>query len=180
MTSPQNKVYLRALEEEDIERTQRWHNDPELYQTLVDGFRFVSRTAEREWIAKRTSYSSSEVSLAICLAPGGEHIGNIYLRLVNLTSRNAVLGILIGEKDHRRQGYGHQALCQTLRHAFVDLGLERVYLEVLADNEQAIRLYERVGFKTEGRLRNHVFKEGKFRDVLVMGILRAEFKTTEA
>jgi RimJ/RimL family protein N-acetyltransferase len=66
-----------------------------------------------------------------------------------------------------------------LRHAFLDLNLNRVGLEVLADNEQAIRLYERVGFRTEGRLRSHVCKEGRFKDVLVMGILRAEFKTTE-
>jgi RimJ/RimL family protein N-acetyltransferase len=180
MTPQQHRVYLRALEEDDIERTHRWHNDPELYRTLVDGFRFVSKTAERDWMARRTSYSPSEASLAICLVPGDEHIGNIYLRPVNLTSRNAVLGILIGEKDHRGQGYGYQALCQALQHAFGDLGLERVYFEVLADNEQAIRLYERVGFRTEGRLRSHVFKEGQFKDVLVMGILRVEFKPTES
>lgn len=171
----QPKVFLRALEEGDLERTYRWHNDPELYHTLVDGYRFVSKQAERDWLAKRVSYSQSEVNLAICLSPGGEHIGNIYLRAINLASRNAVLGIFIGEKDYQRRGFGRQALRAALRHAFDDLGLQRVYFEVLADNERAIRLYEKVGFKTEGRLRSHVFKEGQFKDVVVMGILASDF-----
>jgi len=179
MKPKQPRVYLRALDEQDLERTLRWHNDPELYRTLVDGFRLVSKISEHEWLAKRTSYSPSEVNLAICLSPGDKHIGNIYLRPINLVSRHAVLGIFIGEQAHRGHGYGHQAISQALTHAFDDLGLERVYFEVLPDNKKAIQLYERVGFKTEGRLRNHVFKEGKFKDVLVMGILRTEFKTTK-
>jgi RimJ/RimL family protein N-acetyltransferase len=169
------KVFLRALDESDLERTYRWHNDPELYHTLVDGFHFVSKQAERDWLAKQVSYSQSEVSLAICLSPGGEHIGNVYLRSINPASRNAVLGIFIGEKDYQRHGFGRQALCETLRHAFNDLGLQRVYFEVLADNEPAIRLYEKVGFRTEGRLRSHVFKEGQFKDVVVMGILAEDY-----
>jgi RimJ/RimL family protein N-acetyltransferase len=175
MTPTQLQVYLRTLEEGDLERTYRWHNDPELYSTLVDGFRFVSRNAEHAWLAARTSYSTAEVNLAICLAPGGEHIGNLYLRPINLVSRNAALGIFIGEKNQRGRGFGRQALYQALRHGFSDLGLERVYLEVLADNARAVRLYELVGFRTEGRLRSHVFKNGEFRDVLVMGILRSDF-----
>jgi RimJ/RimL family protein N-acetyltransferase len=171
----QPKVFLRALEDGDLERTHRWHNDPEIYQTLVDGFRFVSAKSESEWLAKRVSYSQTEVNLAICLLQGKKHIGNIYLRPINLTFRNAVLGIFIGEKKHRGRGFGGQALRAALRHAFGDLGLHRIYFEVLADNKPAIRLYEKVGFKTEGRLRHHVFKDGQFKDVLVMGMLADEY-----
>jgi len=168
-------IYLRPLTEEDLDRCHRWHNDSVLYATLVDGFRQVSRTAEREWLAKRLAHSTGEVNLAICLAPGGEHIGNIYLRPIDLANRRAVLGVLIGEEAQRGKGYGRQAIELVLEHAFKDLGLERVHLEVLANNARAIRVYERAGFRTEGRLRQHVFKSGRFQDVLVMGLLRSEF-----
>jgi hypothetical protein len=96
------KVFLRALDGGDLERTYRWHNDPELYHTLVDGFRFVSNDVESDWLAKRVSYSQSEVNLAICLTPGRKHIGNVYLRPINLIFRNAVLGIFIGGKKLSR------------------------------------------------------------------------------
>ena len=175
----QFKIFFRALEENDLERTHRWHNDPDLYSTLGDSFRFVSRTAEAEWLRRKSGYTPDEVNLAICLQTRAEHIGNAYLREINWVVRKASLHIFVGSKEYRGKGYGNQVVQLLLQHAFLNLNLNRVGLEVLADNEQAIRLYERVGFRTEGRLRSHVCKEGRFKDVLVMGILRAEFKTTE-
>jgi RimJ/RimL family protein N-acetyltransferase len=176
MGNKPDPVFLRALEVTDLERLHRWHNDRELYQKLVDGFRFVSQTAESEWLQQRVKYSIHEVTLAICLTGSGEHIGNVYLRPIDWVARKAILGILIGDPANRRKGCGESALRQTLRHAFKDLGLNRVYFEVLADNAAAIRVYEKCGFVPEGRLRNHAFKDGVTRDLIVMGICAAEFR----
>ncbi len=168
------QIVLRALEETDLERTHRWHSDPELYSRLVNPFRFVSKTAELEWLRRKAAYSANEVNLAICLRDNGEHIGNIYLREIDWISRRAFLGIFIGGPEHRGNGHGREALRQLLAHAFTDLQLNRVYLEVLADNAPAIKLYEGCGFTLEGRLRQHVFKNGSYKDVLVMGINKPE------
>ena len=54
-------------------------------------------------------------------------------------------------------------------------GVYRVFLRVLAYNELAIRLYRRLGFKEEGRLRAQVWREGAWHDVLVMGLLWDEW-----
>jgi RimJ/RimL family protein N-acetyltransferase len=163
-------IILRALEEADVERTHRWHNDPELYSTLVSPFRFVSKTAELEWLRRKAAYSANQVNLAICLSPGGEHIGNIYLGEIDWISRRAALGLFIGSPEHRGKGYGKEAMRQLLAHAFRDLHLNRLFLEVLVDNTPAIRLYETCGFRVEGRLCGHVFKNGKYQDLFLMGI----------
>jgi RimJ/RimL family protein N-acetyltransferase len=76
----------------------------------------------------------------------------------------------LGEVRHQSQGYGQQAIRLLLRHAFHDLGLQRVYLTVLDDNPRAIRAYEKCGFTVEGRLRKHVYKRGQFRDLVFMGV----------
>ncbi len=164
------KVYLRALEPSDVERTQKWHNDPELYETLVSPFRYVSHAAEEEWIHGKAGYSQTEIRLAICLPEGDRHIGNVYLTEIDWISRHACVGIFIGEAQYRSNGYGAQALRLLLHHAFHDLGLHRVYLIVLDDNPRAIALYEKCGFVVEGRLRQHDFKQGRFKDLIFMGL----------
>jgi diamine N-acetyltransferase len=163
-------VYLRALEPADVERTWKWHNDPGLYEMLVSPFRYVSRAAEEEWIRRKAAYSQTEVQLAICLREGDRHIGNIHLTDIDWVVRHAGVGIFIGEEEHWSKGYGQQALRLILRHAFNDLGLHRVHLVVLDGNDRAIRAYEKCGFVVEGRLRQHAFKQGKFRDLILMGI----------
>ncbi len=174
--TPEGQVFLRALDKEDLERTHRWHNDPELYSTLVNPFRFVSSAAELEWLQRKAVYSTTEVNLAICLRLNGEHIGNFYLGQIDWISRRAFLGIFIGNSEHRGKGYGREAMRLALRHAFEDLNLQRVFLEVLSENTAAIKLYEKCGFVVEGRFRSHVFKNGRYQDVVLMGINKDEFK----
>ncbi len=164
------RIVLRALEEGDLDRTHRWHNEPALYSLLVSPFRFVSKAAELDWLRRKLTYSVNELNLAICLRGNGEHIGNIYLNQIDWVSRRALLGIFIGSPEHRRKGYGQEALRQLVAHAFNDLNLRRIFLEVLADNAAAIKVYEACGFAVEGRLRKHAFKEGAYRDILLMGI----------
>jgi RimJ/RimL family protein N-acetyltransferase len=163
-------VFLRALEVDDLERTYQWHNDSDLYQSLTGTFRYVSQPAEEEWLSKKQGFSTREVSLAICLSGDSEHIGNIYLNNVDWVARHASVGVFIGNSDQHGKGYGQAAMRSLIKHAFEDLGLLRLYLFVLEDNKPAIRLYEKCGFVTEGRLRKHAFKSGKHKDVLVMGL----------
>jgi len=62
-----------------------------------------------------------------------------------------------------------------LRHCFDTLNLNRAYLHVYAENLRAKRSYEKAGFVEEGRLREGVYKHGKYDDVIVMSILRSEW-----
>jgi len=165
-----SSVFLRALGLDDLDRTYRWHNDPALYESLVGTFRYVSRAAEADWLGKLQTYSTQQISLAICLTDDRQHIGNIYLRDVDWVARRAELHIFIGESNLRSRGYGQAALRLLIKHAFGDLGLLRLYVFVLADNQPAARLYEKGGFVIEGTLRQHTFKSGGFKDVLVMGL----------
>jgi len=169
-------VFLRSLEPDDEDRVYSWHNDPELYSSLVGSFRHVSRLTVRKWLAEKTEFSSQEINLAICLSDGAEHIGNIYLRKIDWIARCAELGIFIALPEHRTKGYGTQAIRLMLKYAFEELGLNRVYLSVLETNLAAIKVYEKCGFKREGVLRNHVFKGGKFRNLILMGICCNEFE----
>lgn len=165
-------VYLRALEIEDLERTNKWHNDVSLYRTLGSHFRFVSRSAEEAWLKQKCAFSKNEVNLAICLKDTNEHIGNIYLRDIDWISRRGTLHIFIGDKENRGKEYGQSAIRQLISYAFDELNLQKISLTILADNDVARHTYEKCGFTVEGTLKRHVYKNGQFKDIICMGLCR--------
>ena len=167
-------VYLRALESSDLDNTHRWHNDRELFESLVGSYRFVSRDAEEKWLRNLTEYSEHQVNLAICVKESSTHIGNLYLKDINWIARRAELHIFIGDREHRGKGYGQSAVRLVIDHAFGDLGLLRLFLQVLENNHAAVRVYEKCGFRLEGKLIKHAYKDGRFCDVLLMGLCAAD------
>jgi putative acetyltransferase len=82
-----------------------------------------------------------------------------------------VIGICVHE-DWQSRGVGTALMNAGLDLADNWLNLTRLELEVYADNEPAVRLYERVGFEVEGTLRQHAFRDGQYVDSRVMGRLR--------
>lgn len=76
---------------------------------------------------------------------------------------------------YQRRGYGTEVVLWTLSWAFRMLNLHRVDLDVFEWNPGAIRLYEKLGFKREGRMREHLWFNGRYWDQLLMGMLQHEW-----
>ena len=74
--------------------------------------------------------------------------------------------------EHRGQGIGSRLLTRSLKHAFERSGLIRVELEVYPDNLPAICLYAKYGFKVEGIRRKAIHIRGRYRDAMMMAIVR--------
>jgi len=168
-------VFLRSLEQDDLQNVYRWHNDSALYETLTSPFHPVSRQTVGDWIARKSQYSEREVNFAICLRGNSDHIGNIYLRDIDYINRTGFLGAFIGDAEHRGKGYASQALLLVVKYAFEVLGLNRLFMYVLCDNPAAVRHLQKCGFSIEGQMRQHVFKNGTFKDVHVMGMCRSDY-----
>jgi len=88
----------------------------------------------------------------------------------------ATLGVMIGVKDLWGRGYGTDAVRALCRHAFAEMNLHKVRLEVIATNPRAEAVYERVGFRREGVLREEFYRQGRYHDVIRMGLLRGELR----
>ena len=102
-------------------------------------------------------------------------LGDIDLSIYNWTGRDAFVGLGIGERDFWGKGYGTDMMRLCLRYAFLELGLQRVSLGLHEYNPRALRLYEKAGFRLEGRTRGDLMREGKRYDTLWMGVLREEW-----
>jgi len=106
-------------------------------------------------------------------------IGMIGLDGFNWVAGHCWVGIGLGEPEFWGKGYGSDAMNVILRYAFRALNLNRVNLTVFEYNPRAIRSYEKVGFKLEGRERKWMAREGKRWDMVFMGILRREWEALQ-
>ncbi len=110
-------------------------------------------------------------------------IGEIVLNEIDPTARSANLRLQL-LPNYRGRGYGREAIFEVLHYAFDgsadDDGphLHRVGLDVLSINPRARALYESLGFREEGRLRD-VYRDGdRWSDAIVMSILEDEFRAS--
>jgi RimJ/RimL family protein N-acetyltransferase len=167
-------VSLRALELSDLEALEEHWNSWELRRTIgvpLPG----SRKEWLEFAAKTDPWKDGELHLAIVEKKTGALLGSVGLRDIALPHRRAEIGISIHNPTHRSKGYGTDATRVMLWIGFHLLGLHSIYLDTFPDNKEAHRAYVKAGFKEVGLLRKTEFREGEFRDLLIMDILREEF-----
>jgi len=165
----EKRIFLRALELEDLDRIHKWHNDQEMYRIMGGHFRFVSKTATEEWLRKKVQYQTDELNLAICIKETSQHIGNIYLRNIDWMDRQAEMQIWIGEPEMRAKGYGTEAHQLLQEYAVKDLGMRRLYAYIQKGNTSQ-KLAEKMGLTLEGTMRNYAFVNGAWRDFYILAI----------
>jgi len=161
---------------EDAERWAEWFNDLEVTIPLGDeAYTPTSLEGERgaiQDILKNNLHVFSIIDLETDQA-----IGRCLFFNVDAVNRTAMLGIVIGEKDHWDQGYGQEAISLLLDYGFNLLNLHNVMLGTFSFNERAVRCYEKVGFKLIGRRREARIIAGEKYDLVLMDILAGQFES---
>lgn len=168
---------LRELRRSDLPTINAWRADRELISRLGAPYRFINEEVDERWFNAYMDRRGSAVRCAIVDAEKPSDIlGLVSLCDIDNLNRSCEFHIMIGDKNQRGKGMGYFAITEILRHAFDDLNLNRVELKVLPDNEPALALYRKAGFTQEGILRRYAFKNGEYRDTVIMSILREEWK----
>ena len=165
------KVSLRAIERDDLRRLWELRNDAEV-ETISNGPPKPRSMAEMEaWFDKLTADRDANV---FAIEADGRLVGQCNLRDIDPVNRRAELGIaLLG--DEIGKGYGSDAIRVLLDYAFRHLNLHKVSLDTLATNEPGLRAYRACGFIEEGRLREHEWSDGRYVDLILMGVLRDQW-----
>ncbi len=165
-------VRLRAREEADVEPFYRWINDWQTIKYL--GQRYPrSHSFERTWLTSGDP-SFNLAQFIIETRAGARPIGWLGLHGAAPENREASLGIAIGEHEFLDGGYGTDAMRTACRFGFDMMNLHRIDLTVYDWNPRAIRVYEKVGFRTEGVLRDGIYKAGRWNDLVLMAVLKGE------
>jgi RimJ/RimL family protein N-acetyltransferase len=104
------------------------------------------------------------------------HIGNIKIDPINDLHKYGEYGILIGNKNYWGKGFASEASLEVLNYFFRDNNhLRKINLGVVENNIEAIKLYQKLGFKQEGYLQRHFVYDGVEVDVIRMAIFKEDF-----
>ncbi len=171
---PGNRIYLRPLELEDSRLVVEWMNDREVLRYLTKTIP-INSFREEEFI--RTLYKD-EKSLHLGIVVREDHrlIGRISLVNIDLISRTAELSLVIGDRTAWGRGYGVEADALMLHYGFGFLNLHKIYAYVLEAHQNSVRILEENGLTREGVLREHIFRDGRYHNVLLYSVLAREFQ----
>ncbi len=172
---------LRAVERHDLEATRRWRNDPRVSGPAL-GRRFpIAEVGEENWFRNlgEGAFPTSVVWAVAGASDPHSIVGLARLEDVDWIHRTAWFGIWIGP-EHWGHGHGLVATWLSATYAFSKLGLRQLRLNVLASNEKALRLYERLGFQRESTMQGAVIVDGMPTDLMVMRLECTDLRFPES
>ena len=171
-----DRIYLspKGVSEESVKKYTEWMNDFNVTDYIGRTDQIVTLTGEKEWL-ENCAKNTDNREFDIVELNSNKLVGTISLGQFSWVNRSSVLGIFIGDKDFRDNGYGTEAINLLLEYGFKYLNLHSIRLYLIAINERAHKCYLKCGFKDTGRSRDAIFLNGKYYDELHMDILESEF-----
>jgi RimJ/RimL family protein N-acetyltransferase len=169
---------LRKPERSDVPALYRIKNDPGIAAMLV-GFTTGYSTADLEaWVERHRT--APDEALLVIADREDRAIGHVGLYRIDHRVQSAEFAIVIGDRSAWGKGLGRACSRRVIEYGFDELNLRRITLEVLETNERAISLYHSLGFVDEGRLRQAYRQQGRWIDLLLMGLLIEEYRRDSA
>jgi len=181
------KVRLRRPEGRGAhhETLVAWRNDPQIKALFVEE-EPISLDSHLAWFDRVAKDASQRFYVIEALIKAGTQdtkldppilIGTTSLLHIDWRNRTAEYGrFLIGLPEYRGGGYGKEAEYLLMNYAFNHLNLNKVWGDVIVGNDVVLNLHRQTGFKKEGLLRQQIFKNGEYADVLRIGLLAEEFR----
>jgi ribosomal-protein-alanine N-acetyltransferase len=162
---------LRPFREEDLVLFDRFGTEPD-FSGPHDWFGFKSMSSHRRRWSEEGLLGSSPCYLVVEELATGEAVGWVNWRTHERTSPGAwEIGVLI-DPAARGRGLGTEAQRLLVGYLFATTPTHRVWAGTEVENTPEQRALERCGFRQDGRIRQHHFRAGRWRDTYVYGLLR--------
>jgi RimJ/RimL family protein N-acetyltransferase len=170
-------IYLRTFTPPDLAYLDAWVDDPDLDRMVGSEFLDLYRAYERDpSFYQAVLMDPTQVVLVVVPYRYGHPVGLVRLFGIHQVEGYAGIETIIGDSQASRRGYGVQA-SRLMAYWGVDtLGLRRLESKVYAYNPLSINTLKRNGFTQEGVLRQAAYREGRYWDIIVFGILRDEIE----
>ncbi|UCC95302.1 MAG: GNAT family N-acetyltransferase [Candidatus Omnitrophota bacterium] len=169
-------VDLVTVTEEMIDNSNwySWFNDEEVTQNTQHHYFPNTRKKQLQFYKDEIENNKTRLQLGIVDKKNKILVGMITLNLIDYLNQKCEIAGFIGEKKYQNVSYFIEACKLIIKHAFDNLNMNRIYGSTM--KKEISQLFCRaLGFKEEGIKRSDVYKNGKYYDVYLVGLLREEF-----
>lgn len=163
------QIYLRPITIEDTDMVLKWRNAPHVVQNFIYR-KPITREEHLNWLKNKVE-TGKVVQFIICDKQTNQPIGSIYIQNIEEEHRKAEEGIFLGETQGFGRGIGSEAAKLMVQFSFEQLGLHKLTARVLSFNTASIRMHEKAGYVQESYLHDELYLDGKFQDLVFLGIL---------
>lgn len=172
-----NLIKLRLVQEEDLEELHKYDNDMEGRGDFVPiSFQTKNRALE---IFKRDGMWSEDQGRMIITDLNDSIVGRIVFWRANPHMQGHRIGYYLHNKDDRGKGYAAEALSLFVDFLFKSKDTNRLDVQIMKENTASIKVAEKCGFKYEGTLKQVLFVQGYYRDLMSYSILRDDYFKNE-
>ena len=150
-----------------------WLNDPDVVRFTEARFAPHTVATARAYVAENLASDNAYLWRIL----GGEdaegiHVGNLRLGNIDRHHRRGTIALIIGAAEARGQGIGPRAIELAAAYGFEQLGLDKIFAGMYANNTPSIRAFAKAGFEPEARLRGHHVYQGARIDGVIMARFR--------
>jgi len=169
------KVKLRPMEMSDIALMDFLVRSGDVLHNLTTWLPISDSLAAKEsYFGERIKKGrSTEPQFAITTLDNTV-IGSTGIIQTDFRNSEVMVHIFVGA-DYTGRGYGTEAMNMLVDFIFMEMNIQRIVLNVFDFNERAISSYKKVGFVEEGRLRQELYRSGKYHDIVQMAVLKEDF-----
>ena len=165
--------YLRPIEVDDSERIRNWRLTVGV-SNYFPSFEPISLQKQKNWMTHALEDDNSYYFI-ICDKISNNPVGLIFLTDIDRRNQNAEFGYYIGETEYQGVGIAIEAELLLLNYAFNIQNMHKVYCESLDYNKKVLSIHSKFGFKNDGIKRDHIYKNEKWNNIVIMSVLKREF-----
>lgn len=163
---------ILEIDKELIELVRRWRNSERISDYMYRNHH-IGKEEHLKWIAK---LRTKDLAKAWIIRYNGKPIGLVQLSNINYENKTTEWGFYIADESVRGKGIGSAALYKLIEYVFEEMNLKKMITMVLENNYVAMKLYQKFGFKKEGKLMEKVVRNGKEINVIFMRLIKDEWK----
>lgn len=161
---------MRPIEARDLPFITEHRNDFSTWMNLSHATPVWPHRQE-SWL---DSLGDDQMYFIANMLNGGNRIGFLRLTDIDWQNSTALVGLDIFN-EFRGKGHAKAVFNMLLKYIFDNLGLRKLTLYVNASNEAAINVYASAGFREEGTLIHHLYRNGVYYDYIIMSLFRKDY-----